>query len=162
MERNDKTSEATKLYADDAPSGDRLDESEPLRSYYQRLANANSPEWDGPRRDENVTTERDHKNLLDAVATSLSLTDYQRQRAEKIVENLPSRHFRANKNVAVILSVCGHVGREDGRSYHPTYLSYEPHELDDASAESFCRFAKDSNITYRDIIGCWNRIGGEL
>lgn len=162
MQRNNNNSENTKINSDDAPSGSRLDGIETYKQYYKRLDNANSPEWNGSWRDENITTDRDHKNLLDAVATSLEMTKHQRARAEKLVDGLDPRHFRANKNVAVILSICGHVGREDGRAYHPVHIGRDREFIEDDAIDSFVGFADGANISMRDMAGCWERIGDEL
>lgn len=162
MEQNNTTSQSTKIDPDDSPSGNRLDGTESYKRYYKRLSNANSPEWDGPRRDENITTERDHKNLLDSVASSLELTPHQKSRAELVLDQIDPRHFRGNKNVAVILSICGHVGREDGRAYHPAYIGIDAENIDVDSTRSFVTFADGADLTMRDMAGCWERVGDEV
>jgi len=112
-------------------------------------------------RDEDQATTQDHDYLLDSIASSLSLTRHQRQRAQHIVDQLPGDFFRAYKNVSVLLAVCAIVGHEDGRPYHPSRVFYHaehPHFERHASSEEFVDFCDEHSVEERELRSLYERI----
>lgn len=89
-----------------------------FRRFKRNYRRNQSGEW----RDEEVASTEDWKALVDAFASRLALTDYQQKRARKLVDDLPRKHWGANKSAAVALVLCSFVGVEDGRDYHPNQL----------------------------------------
>lgn len=150
---------ATTLSGSDAPSEKRMDGSETKQNYYNRLAVANSLDWNGKWRDERRATRKDSVAIVDAIASTLELTDFQTERAQKFFESLPKNYNEAYSTALLALCVCGLSGRKDGRRYHPNRI--HPN-TDDECAGKFEELADDLSVEYSRFYSCWNRVEGEL
>lgn len=155
---DDYVDQATTLKSSDAPDGERLDGSERHQDHYQRLAVANSLDWNGKWRDERRATRKDASAIIDAVASTLELTEYQTNKAHRYFDHLPDDYNQAYSTSLLALCVTGMAGRDDGRDYHPNNVHPES-ETDGA----FVEFARDDlGASYEQLYSCWNRIRGEL
>jgi len=146
---DEQTGQATTLYPTDV-----ADESK--REKYSRLALANSLNWNGKWRDETRATKRDQNAILDAIAGQLQLTPYQHQRSRSVFDDLPDGFSGQGYSTRVVaLCVCGIVGREDGRNYHPNKLH------PNASSESgsgFSSIADEIDVSYQEVYSCWSTV----
>lgn len=149
--------QATKITGSDAPDKQRLDGYESQQDLYQRLAVANSLDWNGKWRDEYRATRKDAAAIVDAIGSSLELTDFQKQRAKEYFDQLPDSYNEAYSTLLLALCVCGLSGRVDGRDYHPNEL----HPNSTSNGE-FAHLAKRNGIRYSRLYSCWNRIEGEI
>jgi len=138
---------ATTLNPDDAPAH--------KRHQYRLHRRNNQPGQNGKWRDETVHIPKDRKNVLDAIAGQLELTDYQRQRSRHLLGQLPDDHFRANATKLVCFVLAGHVGAEDGRDYHPRNLIRN-------EANQYATEAAALGIEYSELASCWYRVREDL
>lgn len=150
------TENATTFDAEDAPNTPRYDGIETKRDHYKRLERANEM-WTGSWRDEATIREQDNLATLDAIASSLDLTDFQHEAAIERFEALPATIVRAYSVRLVALCVCGLVGAADGRNYHPNNC----HPSTDSSSD-FAAIADDIGASYTRIYKCWNRVEAEI
>lgn len=147
----------TRFETGDSPTGKRHDNSEAFGQFYNRLAMHNNSKKSGKWHDENDATAEDHAYLIDSVGSSLSLTEYQRERAKHIEDQLPDTFFRAYRNVAVVLAICGLVGREDGRPYHPANV-FSDGEVRGEVAKEMRSLCDEHNIVARQYRSIYERI----
>lgn len=97
----------------------------------------------------------DRRGVLDAIAGQLELTPYQRERAAHLMDDIDERRFRARKTALVLLCLCGHVGREDGRDYHPNRLNA-------TGADKFAELARDISASHSELYSCWVGVGNDV
>jgi hypothetical protein len=109
----------------------------------------NNSTQNGKWRDEKTATETDHTYLIDSVASAFSLTNFQKERAYHLYDEIPSDFFRAYRNVSVVVALCAIAGYEDGRNYHPS-LSDRDNEL--------AAFLEQHSIDDREYRSLWGRI----
>lgn len=159
MTNDDHVDRKTTLRSTDAPPGERLDGSESRRDHYDRLKNVNSLRWNGKWKDRERETQKNASAILDATASTLELTDYQKREAHRIFSNLPDKFHTAYSTSLLTLCVCGLVGAQDGRRYHPNRVQpdrnyHEPH--------GFISFFEGLNASYQEFYRCWKRIESEV
>lgn len=128
---------------------------------YDRLWKANRPEWKGCGgwQSEEHLIPKDKSNVLDAIGPKLSLTSYQKSRAQHIIGSISDETFRAYKTSLVILCICGLVGREDGRDYHPNNL-----KRDSATGhvKQFTDIAESVASSHSELYSCWEKVRRQL
>lgn len=115
----DHSDAATWLNPNDAPAYNRLDDTETLREHYRRLGLWNQEGRNGKWVDESQMTPKDRKHTLDAVAGQIDATDYQRERAWVLIQELSDSTLQGTAAGLICLAACAIACREDGRSYHP-------------------------------------------
>lgn len=155
MTHNDEHVErATTFRGYDAPTDERLDGSETLYDYYDRLSVANSLDWNGKWRDEKRATQKDASAILDAVAAHLELTDYQKSESHRRFSSLPNRLNQHYQTSLLAIAVCAVVGYEDGRKYHPTILQDDT----DDPPYAFAELVSDIDVTFTEFYRCWSDV----
>lgn len=151
--------QATKITGSDAPDEMRLDGTESKQQMYQRFSVWNSLDWNGKWRDEERATQKDASAIIDAIASSLELTDLQATRAKSYFDSLPDSYNQAYSTALLAVCVCGLSGRQDGREYHPNTI----HPSTDESTGSFAHLAREEiGVSYSQLYSCWNRVRGEV
>lgn len=110
---------ATRIDSKDSNNGVRYDNTESYRNFYRRLELWNRDDRNGKWVDEEKAGQDDRSAILDAVAGQLELTDYQKERAWYLLQQLGTDTFRANPTGLVCFCVCAIACREDGREWHP-------------------------------------------
>lgn len=147
--------EATTFNGCEAPSGMRADGVESFQNFYSRLSLANSLRWRGKWRDEGRMTHEDNHAILDSIAGQLELTDYQQTRAHNLIDKLPDTVFQAYQSLLLGLCVCGVVGYQDGRNYHPNSVRTE---TDTSAADMYVELYEETDASYRAFYTCWKRV----
>lgn len=142
----------------EVPERQRLDGTESLRETYRRLSVADSPDWDGGWKDRNKETEENSHAIIDSIASSFELTPHQKQRARRYFDALPDNYNQAYSTALLALCVCGFVGREDGRDYHPNNVR----ERKPTAENDIARLASELDLRYGQVFSCWNRLRGEF
>lgn len=157
---DDYVDRATTLKGIDAPSETRLDGSETKQNYYSRLAVANSLDWNGKWRDEWRATRKDSVAIVDAIASSLELTPYQKERAQHYFDSLPSDYNEAYSTSLLALCVCGISGKLDGRNYHPN--RHHSNGPEPTHNNKFAQLTYQNEIAYSELWSCWRNIEEEI
>jgi hypothetical protein len=150
---------ATTLDPSDAPAAERLDGTESKRNQISRLARTNTLKWNGKWRNERRETSENGAAVVESIAGQLELTPYQQSRALNIYDSLDDSFDTAYATSLLAMVICGHVGREDGRDYHPNQI--RPGTEPDAD-ETFVSLTNELEIGYTELYSCWRRIGREL
>lgn len=137
----------------DAPHDNRLDSIETKHEMYSRLAVANTLDWNGKWRDENRVTEKTERHIIDALSSQLELTDFQKDRAQKLYydsreELLPSYSIETLSLCAVGLS-----GNADGRNYHPNNLLRS-----NESKNRYAELAIEVGVSHSKLLSCWTKM----
>jgi hypothetical protein len=154
---NEQSENTTIIDASDAPNGNRLDNSERLREHYRRLSAANTLKWNGKWKDKQRETKENAAALLGAVACQLELTDYQKQRAHQHLNTIGSDYSDGYGLSTVAATLCGIVGWQDDRSYHPNSL-----RNDWRGENDMANFLRSEDIRFSTYARCWGAIENEL
>lgn len=148
---------ATTFDGYEAPATERPDgRRESLKSHYNRLSILNSLDYNGKWEDKVRQTAKNGSDIIDAVASQLELTDYQKQEAHHRFTDISERRKQGNKTHMIALCVCGIVGVEDGRDYHPNHVL--PHTPDSA----FGDFAVETGLRHSELYSCWESVRGDM
>lgn len=120
------TNNATTIQPKEAPPG--------KRRKFKKMRAYNTGMWNGPKR-ENTEMFRREDNLhrFDALASSLELTDYQKGRGRKALDDLNIREVGLKVDT-IIFGICAIIANsdvEDGSRYYPN-----PNAPDDEAFES--------------------------
>jgi hypothetical protein len=114
---------ASTFYGSDATVGHRLDGTESLARFYDRLADYNRGVWTGRNRtDRTVARQNDTDSIFDTVASWLELTDYQTERSRLVFNRLDLAKLSTPGGIDTYVCaffVAVIVCREDGRFFHP-------------------------------------------
>lgn len=154
---NEQREQATMFSLDDVPLTQRADGTATQRQHYKRLKRANSLDWNGNWADENSLNEADWDATIEALASSLELTDHQTNRAKVFFDELPSNYQRGYSLRLLALCVCAFAGREDGRDYHPN--QFHPNGV---NTSPFGQLADDLDIGYSELYSCWSKMEADL
>lgn len=158
MVTEDFVERATTFNGSDASAGKRLDDYEYKKDYYRRLSVHNSLRWNGKWKDRRRETAKTASAIVDAVAGQLELTPYQKEEAHRKFSQLPDRYNKAYSTALLALCICGLVGRQDGRNYHPNQIhpdSNVHNQLTDFAGET-------KGIYYRSFYKCWCAVKHEV
>lgn len=156
MTDEDYVERATTFDGGDAPSGERLDGSESLQNYYDRLSVWNSLGWNGKWKDRNRETTKNTTAIVDAVAAQMELTDYQKAEAQRMFSNLPDRYNQARSTALLALCICAIVGVQDGRNYHPSQVKYN------TADNIFVDIANEIEVSFSELYTCWRQLREEV
>lgn len=150
---DDYVERATVFNINEAPSKKRKDNSGTIRGLYARLEQRDDPRRTGGFLDEERRTIEDGAAIVNAVASSLNLTKRQREDAERRFQNLSDNFNQAYATELLAICICGIIGREDGRDYHPNNV--HPRATTD---NEFAGVVESAGIGYGRLFSCWNRI----
>lgn len=108
------TDNATTIQPKEAPPG--------KREKFRRFRAYNTGTWNGPKREnKEVIHRQDNLHRYDSIASSLSLTDYQKGRGRKILDEIDFRREGIRVDT-LIFGICVIVANEDvydGSRYYP-------------------------------------------
>lgn len=156
-ELNREAKPATDFDEDDVPNDLRLDGLETRRNFYNRLRVRHSHNWDGKRISETRKTKKDTSEILDAIASQMELTDYQKAQAHRAFSNLPSVYNDSTSTALLALCTCSLVANEDGRAYHPHQLRPESRK-----SNKFVELADELGVSYTRVYKCWTKLQSEV
>lgn len=156
-ERDSEVKPATVFDEDDVSNKRRLDNSESKKQFYQRLGVWHSENYDGKRISETQKTKSDRKDIVNAVATQIELTDYQEQEAARAFTNLPDSYKLSHPASLVALCVCALIANEDGRGYHPHQLRHNS-----SCPNMFEQAADNMDFSYSEVYKCWSKLSTEI
>ena len=115
------TNNATTIDPSEAP-GNKKYKFRKFRAY-------NTGTWNGPKREnKEVIYRQDRLHRYDSISTSLSLTDYQKSRGRKFIDDIDFEEMGIRVDV-IIFGVCVLVANDDvrdGKRYYP-----DPHAAND-------------------------------
>jgi len=108
------TENATKVHPSDAPSH-KYRQFQKFRAY-------NTGIWNGPKREnEDAVHRQDDLHRYDSVASSLELTDYQKSKGRKMLDDFDAHSFGYSID-HIIFAICALVANDDveeGSRYYP-------------------------------------------
>lgn len=108
------TENATKIQPKEAPPG--------KREKFRRFRAYNTDMWNGPKRENTEQFHRqDDLHRYDSIASSLQLSDHQKSRGRKILDDFDLHHFGDSID-HIIFGICVLVANadvEDGSRYYP-------------------------------------------
>jgi len=153
--------QATTFAVCDVADEQRLDGSESKREQYRRLSITNKSARAGKWRDERKHTRQDIAAVVNAIASQLELTDFQRERAHHYLTQLDPDRQQGYRSVTIALCVCGIAGRRDGRSYHPNHVA-PGGEVPSETVTTFVQIATDNGVRHTALYHCWSAIKRDL
>lgn len=148
----------TTFKSSESPPGSRLDYSESYSSHYDRLGTLNTLDWNGKWRDESSVTEKSLIGVRDSITSALDMTDYQKQRTAYLIDQLKDDFIQPYSTSLFVFTVAMHVGRKDGRNWHPNVIHPQKDEYD----SDFGKLANELGIKYNKLYSCWTSVMDNL
>jgi hypothetical protein len=147
-----KHENATRIDYKDAPNTKRQDGSETKRSQFRRLSVANGSVHNGKWKDRNQLTQKDGEAIFSAIVGKLELTPYQREETHRVFRQAEPELSREYRTALLVFAIAGHIGRRDGRDYHPQKL----HPKAEHSHYKFV--ANELDVTHSRLASCWHAV----
>lgn len=144
MTDEDQVARATNIRPSDA--------RESRREHYETLR-----KWNSYQDDQVEEREQDALNVVDAVASSLELTDLQKERARNYLQKLDSDYRRAYPIELIAICLCSLAGHVDGRDYHPNVLNPGCR-----THNEFVVFVREAGFSYKRVYSCWSALKSEV
>lgn len=155
MTETDRIEPATRIDPDDAPKSYRPDLSESKRDFYKRLELVNRLEWNGKWRDEVLHRKKERQAILDAITDSLDMKPHQRERARRILSDVPDSMKQGYEIPLLTFCAAAHACRPDDRMWHP-----------DRNAENndplFSRVLDSFDFSETVVRKCYHRVENEV
>lgn len=149
---NEHVEPATRFSPNEAPGGTRDDLTESYKRFYRRLSAWHGANGDWKWSDQRRVSKRDRSAILDAISGQLELKDFQKERALRILEDLPEGTLRGNPTALLCIVSAAHACRPDGRKYHPK-------RADDNNDDLFQSLLGGFDYSEKQIRKVYNRVG---
>lgn len=161
-EYDDDQPEAISIESPSATSLNPSDDETGREDHYKRLWLWNEGLWKSRNRvDEEKMWEKDRLNTLNAIASELELSSWQKERATKILKNINLTEVSTGQQPRIKAScfaICVFVFNEDVKPRRSGSCIYLPDKDDEDNPDHFVRAKEEIGLTDAEISNAVNQI----